>query len=268
MRVTDFAWKPRGAAVIDHGTEFGVSVADDGVVETHVLEGRVESVAGGGARVMLEEDDALRLGPVGGERIEMDAGGFYTSVPPRSASPPRFIRWPLDEGRGLLSRAAVHGLGGGPAEMVFHAIDQGGAPAWVDGVHGAALGFDGKGSYAESGFPGIGGGEARTVAFWVKVPTDFSIREGFGILSWGQHRSEGLGEVWQVSVNPLVEDGPVGRLRVGLHGGQVVGSTDLRDGEWHHAAVVLYGGSPAGCRHPRDALHRRRDGIDLAKGVA
>ncbi len=28
-----------------------------------------------------------------------------------------------------------------------------------------------------------------------------------------------------------------------MHEGQVVGDTDLRDGEWHHVAVVLYGGS-------------------------
>ncbi len=31
----------------------------------------------------------------------------------------------------------------------------------------------------------------------------------------------------------------MGRLRVGVHGGKVIGTTDLRDGRWHHVAVVL-----------------------------
>jgi hypothetical protein len=32
----------------------------------------------------------------------------------------------------------------------------------------------------------------------------------------------------------------VGRVRVGAHGGRTIGTRDLRDGRWHHLAVVLY----------------------------
>lgn len=234
---------PKGD-IIDLGTEFGVAVSEDGTVETHVLQGLVEAVGEDGTRVKLEEDDALRLGPGGGERMEVDAGKFYTRMPPkRSAQVVNHIHWSLDEGRGSLARARASGLGGINSDLIFYTMDEGGHPEWVDGAFNSALTFDGKGGYAESDFKGIEGGKPRTVAFWVKVPEDFSQREGFGLVSWGRFQWRRPGEVWQVAINPLQKDGPVGRLRLGLHQGQIVGSTDLRDGLWHHVAVVLYGGS-------------------------
>ncbi|RYD50153.1 MAG: LamG domain-containing protein, partial [Verrucomicrobiaceae bacterium] len=76
-------------------------------------------------------------------------------------------------------------------------------------------------------------------------PQDFHLREGFAIVSWGQFAGANFGGVWQVSINPLDGDGPVGHLRVGAHGGQIIGATDLRDGQWHHVAVVLFEASQA-----------------------
>jgi hypothetical protein len=78
------------------------------------------------------------------------------------------------------------------------------------------------------------------VAFWVKVPSDFRPQEGYAVVSWGSRIQNGA--AWQISVNPAEDEGPVGRLRVGVHQGPVVGSTDLRDDHWHHCAVVMYGG--------------------------
>ena len=60
------------------------------------------------------------------------------------------------------------------------------------------------------------------------------------MVSWGKWAHDDPGAVWQISVNPFSEDGPVGRLRVGVHGGMAIGSTDLRNDRWHHVAVVLY----------------------------
>ena len=34
----------------------------------------------------------------------------------------------------------------------------------------------------------------------------------------------------------------MGRIRVGAKDGVLIGNTDLRDGRWHHVAVVLYPG--------------------------
>ncbi|MCW1922069.1 hypothetical protein OKA05_05860 [Luteolibacter arcticus] len=229
---------------VDHGTEFGVSVSNEGV-ETHVLEGEVEAIPTGGEMVLLKKNDALRFDGKGGERMAADTGSFYTALPPQRSGAPRAIHWPLEGAATGKDAAQVRGFQGTGYDLQLRAMEQGKAPSAVPGVFDSAFAFDGKGGYAESDFPGIGGQEPRTVSFWVRVPQDFSTREGFGIVSWGQFAGDNHGGVWQVSVNPLLEEGPVGRLRVGAHGGQIVGATDLRDGQWHHVAVVLFEASHA-----------------------
>lgn len=232
--------------IIDLGTEFGVSVGDDGLVETHVIDGSIEAISNDGKRVTLLRNDAMKLGPNGGETIVADTGQFYTLMPPQHSQTPRFIYWSFNETEGNLARGMgeLAASATNKADMIFYAQDQSSGPLWVQGPNletGSALSFDGRGSYAESGYRGIGGAKPRTVCFWLKVPENFSIKQGFGIVSWGKRPLPG--EVWQLSVNPLKEDGPIGRLRLGLEGGQIIGSSDLRDGRWHHISVVMYGGS-------------------------
>jgi hypothetical protein len=229
-----------GGAVVDLGTEFGVSVRDGGV-ETHVLDGKVEAFPTGGEKMLLGKDDAVRFAGSGVERIEADAGSFYTRLPPPREESLRAIHWPLDDGTdGEPERAVVRGFGPGEWDMRPAMLGVGRLPEGIPGVFGNARHFDGEGAFMESAFPGIGGDDPRTVCFWVKVPEDFRVSEGFGIVSWGSFTSLDPGSVWQISVNPLAKDGPVGRIRVGVHGGQIVGQTDLRNGRWHHVAVVLY----------------------------
>jgi hypothetical protein len=110
----------------------------------------------------------------------------------------------------------------------------------VQGQFGPGLSFDGRDDFVECEFAGIGGTRPRTVAFWVKVPRDFRTTEGYAIVNWGT--MEETGRAWQVSINPMENEGPLGRLRIGVNRGWVVGTTDLRDDRWHHCAVVMYGG--------------------------
>jgi len=231
---------PRGS-VIDLGTEFGVSVDQTtGDVETHVLDGEVNAITMKGETIHLAKHDALRFDDDDGERIPADFGSFYASLPPSHNGDTKMVHWPMELESGGLDRAEIAGFDAGQFDLVFKAMDAGGPPEMVEGVFGSAVHFDGKGSYAESGFEGIGGRDPRTVCFWVKVPSDFNAREGFAMVSWGKYAESSPGDVWQISVNPLEQSGPVGRLRVGTHGGQAVGSSDLRDDQWHHVAVVLY----------------------------
>ena len=244
MRVTEaghgYRLETSKGSVIDLGTEFGVSVDEHQGVETHVLDGEVEAIPDGGKKVLLKKNDALRFNGGNGERISADGGTFYTALPPVRAATTRVVHWPLESAAGDRDVAEVRGFDVPDCDMRFRAMDQGTVPAPTDGVFGKGLAFDGKGGFAESAFPGIGGREPRTVSFWVKVPKDFNPREGFGIVSWGQFEGTNFGGVWQIAINPLTEDGPIGHLRVGAHGGQIVGGTDLRDDRWHHVAVVLY----------------------------
>ena len=237
--------------LIDLGTRFGVSVEDDGAMEVHVLEGVVDAVAKSGEITRLRENEAMRLGAAEVRRLpNADESAFVTQLPPNEERPPRYVRWRFDEPKGEFVRNDGNGLGGGEADAHLKAAIDSEQPQRIEGVFGGALRFDGSGAYAESAFRGIGGTGPRTVSFWVRVRKDFGDREGFGIVNWGSYAHEGA--AWQVAVNSYLPQGPLGRLRVGTHGGEVVGSTDLRDGKWHHCAVVMYGDKNA---RPNTATH-------------
>ncbi|MBK1825866.1 LamG-like jellyroll fold domain-containing protein [Haloferula rosea] len=230
-----------GGRVVDLGTEFGISVDHaSGMVETHVLDGEVETSVGSDSPVLLEKDDALRFGTGQSERIPADPGQFYSSLPARSHGEVPHVAWPMDLLDGGICTAIDSGMGGENSDLIAHAAVGSGGPVATTGVQGGAVALDGQGAYLESGFQGIGGTDPRTVTFWLRVPEDLESDEGFAILSWGRFRSPDWGSVWQVSINMLDYDGPRGRLRLGTHGGMAIGTRDLRDGKWHHVAVVLY----------------------------
>ncbi len=232
---------PRGS-IVDLGTIFGVSVDEaTGEVETHVIAGEVKTLpSGGGDAVLLRENEALRLGADTNMRIPVDVGAFYSALPPAHQKSFRMVHWPMEVGRVRGIGVRTIGFGDEDFDLRFPAAGNAEMPAVVDGPFGNALHFDGEGRYAESRFRGIAGAKSRTVAFWAKVPEDFDPAQGYAMLSWGWFSHDDPGSVWQVSVNPDEPDGPVGRLRVGVFGGKAIGTTDLRDGRWHHLAVVLY----------------------------
>ena len=215
MRVTEkghgYRLETSKGSVIDLGTEFGVSVDENQAVETHVLDGEVDAIPAGGRKVRLVKDDALRFNSIEGERFRADGGAFYTELPPLRNRSIKAVHWPLEVRGGAHDVAESIGLDSSNMDMQLSSMDHGNLPTLTEGRFGKGLSFDGVGSFAESGYPGVGGKEPRTVCFWVKVPADFNIREGFGLVSWGRFAGNDFGAVWQVSVNPLEKDGPIGR---------------------------------------------------------
>jgi ferric-dicitrate binding protein FerR (iron transport regulator) len=232
---------PRGP-LVDQGTEFAVNVGASGDTEVHVLEGRVEARPGGpGPALNLTRDQAARLMPGNIERFSADAAGFVTDLPSLVPASVGFLHWSFDEGSGTASINRGQGLGQQGAAARLLTFPAGGrGPTWVQGQFGHGLSFNGRDDFVEGEFTGIGGTRARTVAFWVKVPRDFRTTEGYAIVNWGT--MEQTGRAWQISINPMEKEGPLGRLRLGVNRGWVVGTTDLRDDRWHHCAVVMYGG--------------------------
>lgn len=227
---------PEGS-VVDLGTEFGVIVDQEtGKVETHVIDGEVEAQPGGGREpIRLLKNEALRLSGAQSERIPSDQGAFYGLVPPHHGGDFNMIHWSMEPDANGTVRPRTRGLGEDDSILEMR-----NDPQPVDGPFGTAMHFDGKGAYAETSYRGIAGKQPRTVAFWVKVPRDFKAKEGFSMVSWGKFDQVNPGSVWQISVNPLIDGGPLGRLRLGVFGASVVGNKDLRDDLWHHIAVVLY----------------------------
>lgn len=232
---------PRGA-LVDQGTEFAVNVGPSGDTEVHVLEGRVEANPDGADSVLnLIRDQAARLTAGNVERFPADAAGFVTDLPSLAAGAVGHLHWSFDEGRGNLSANQGRGLGQPTSAAHLLTFPAGGrGPTWVQGQFGRGIYLNGRDDFIECDFTGIGGTQARTVAFWVKVPRDSRTTEGYAIINWGT--MEETGRAWQISINPMENDGPLGRLRLGVNRGWVVGTTDLRDDRWHHCAVVMYGG--------------------------
>jgi hypothetical protein len=236
----------RAGRVVDLGTRFGMRVAPDGGTEVHVIEGSVLANATGGRTRELREHQAVRLNGSATDDITALTHTFVTALPERRPGPVNFLHWSLDENSG---RSAAHRGGGlGAGSIDYHAIfraNRTDAPGvkWAPGVFGSGVFLDGNDGWLETGFPGIGGSHARTVAMWVKLPADWDADHGYALASWGTFPR--AGEAWQISINPgdpADLGAPIGRLRVGTHLGFAVGTTDLRDGNWHHVAVVMYAG--------------------------
>jgi len=153
----------------------------------------------------------------------------FTTVPViEPTTEPNLVAWyTLDEGAG---RTALDQSGNG-GHGVFSGDVQ-----WADGVEGGALAFDGSGGdYVEApDAANVTGTHSRTVAAWIKT-ADYG-----EIASWGQDVG---GQKWIFRVQE--SNGTLGAIRVEVNGGYQVGSIDVRDNEWHHAAAVLVDdGSP------------------------
>lgn len=240
-RAIGFTLESPAGKLIDLGTSFGMRVADNGETETQVFEGKVRvDPIGGSSKTIVHQNETFAVGSKGAVKSAgASDSGFVTSMPPQAGSDIPFVHWPMNEGQGLQVGALLSSGRIDPVPGRLQTFnDNEGLPQWIEGPFGNALSFNGYGHALETYHQGLQNDAARTIAFWVKVPVDFDPAQGFGIISWGK-----LGEwgtAWQISMNPYGVDGNYGRLRVGTGKSGVVGERDLRDGKWHHCAVVLY----------------------------
>lgn len=103
-----------------------------------------------------------------------------------------------------------------------------GSPTWYEqgGLWGGAVEFDGVDDCAIVGgeYSPVSGNHARTVAAWVKVDQPGTL------VCWGVSAPSNQ---WVVEIT---DNGTVG---IDVIGGLLAGTTDLRDGKWHHVATVL-----------------------------
>lgn len=211
--------------VVDLGTEFGVRVRSDGSGEVRVFDGSV-SVDDGRKRIVTAGH---------GRRYTAGGSGEDFAVTARwREDAPRIVRYSFDEGKVDPILDSGFGFKGGPFDI--ETIKRRELPRRVGGVFGTALDLR-PGDVFDTGFAGVGGGAARTVAFWLKVPTDAKQDESQAIVSWGDGKVSG--GAWQIGWDRWSTKAR-GALRVfvGDHG-VIAGTTDLRDGQWHHVAVVL-----------------------------
>lgn len=230
------------SSVVDLGTEFAVQV--NGEVSTvKVLDGEVQAYAnnqqGEIEDLILSSNESVTIAP--------STPSTFTQI--ASFEAPRFHDWNLFyqpqsdwihfdfENDGLYCKAS--GSWGANAHAVFKSAHQhADSPATIPGVFGSALKFDGRGSYIQTNLDGVTGDHPRSVAFWVKIPPG-QPEDAVAIVAWGQPNK---GKRWQIGINHKRGYGTLGAIRTDFSHGFVTGSTDLRDGKWHHVASVYIGG--------------------------
>ncbi|WP_076419271.1 LamG-like jellyroll fold domain-containing protein [Colwellia sp. UCD-KL20] len=229
--------------IIDLGTEFGVSVDKKGKSQVHVLKGEVKVRASKKQEYEHLTVDQARSFDLDQQVaiIKSQPHRFMRTLPGKSIQDPDYLHWSLDRQKGANLPCQGKGINGQCFDAQRKSLIEGKVgPEFVQGKFGDAIYFNGEDDWLDTAYSGIGGNKPRTVAFWVKIPENFSAENSFGILSWGLMDKLAA---WQISPNPNGDIGPIGRIRVGISHAVVVGTTDLRDSQWHHVAIVLFGGT-------------------------
>lgn len=229
--------------VIDLGTEFGVLVEAGRSDQVHVLKGSVavrhRAAAPEGGALSLRAGEAVVASPRHKvDAIRFDAALFAKSLP--AAFPA--LHWTFDE----LQPDGWPAAGDHPALAAAIARPTG-EPEVIEGPVGGALRLA-PGQVLESEWPGILDARPRTVAGWIRVEKGLPDAElPTSIVFWGKEGDELSMMKWRVGLNPEAEreGGVKGALRTEFGFGRVIGSTDLRDGRWHHIAAVFQGGNTA-----------------------
>ena len=227
----------------DLGTAFAVEVRDDHETDLHVLEGEVEVSATSLSVVnppqILRQRQAVRLAAGRMIPINFRADHHATRHQPRNATIPPSVHWSFESWDANTTTDASSGH-----SLKLQQKKSATLPAIIAGPFGSALHFDGQGGYARSDYPGVGGSQPRTIACWLRLqPNNTSAPPApNGIIAWGVKRAAGK---WQLAWNQAPGQGSVGAPRVEFGDGFVIGATDLRDGRWHHLAVVYLGGPKA-----------------------
>ena len=244
----------------DLGTEFAVEVHENHETDLHVLEGEVEVAATGRLNAtppkILRQKQAVRVaaGKMLPISFKSDSPGQRRKS--RNHKIPPSVHWSFDEWTKNTTTDSARGH-----RLTLRRKNSSAAPQTPDGPFGKALHLDGNGLFARSDFPGVPKQQSRTVACWVRIQPDASDTQNkpVGIVSWGVKRSS---ENWQLTWNRTRGQGNVGAPRIEFGGGFVVGSTDLRDGRWHHIAVICLGGPKANVEsHVRIYLDGRLEAI-------
>lgn len=158
----------------------------------------------------------------------------------RHTAPGGYVHWSFDDSSSPIFTGETKGRKKAASSARLEAGSES-ASALTEGRWSKALDFNGH-FFAKTVVPGIDARDAaRTLAFWVRVPEDASLAGGATILSCSEkkHVTSHLRVAW--NAHPAL--GPVGALRTEIGRAAAMGSTNLRDGRWHHIALLLVPGA-------------------------
>lgn len=246
--------------VVDIGTRFGVSVEDSGDTEVHVMQGLVEvsRLTGNGVPMLVEEGLAIRADSRTRSELQVieyagDSFALRVTNPAAepAANPLRFLHYDFDESGSDIEDRGL-GIEGGPfPASLFPDPDLPPHPQRSVGRSGGGLAFELGERFDSPLLSGFGSGEPLTVSLWVRIPPRPESQASHTILRLLPLSSDASRESstsngtagWQMGWNSRSEDGTPGALRIDTGNGFLIGTTDLRDGRWHHVGFQFVGGS-------------------------
>jgi len=228
--------------VVDLGTEFSMVATAGGDAEVRVIEGSVEVSpvnAEEPSATVLHTNETRRFGKnrkTGNGDMEARHGRLAQSkVMDRGKLDVSYAHWSLDHASEGGFKAEVVGLAG----VQNARFDAGHAGELLtDGRWQNALRFDGTMAMSAV-VPGISRPVSRTVAFWVRVPENAELLDSHAMVAWQTHSKKMISRVLEIGWNRNPNQGPLGALRTDLGKIYAVGVTPLRDGRWHHLAIVF-----------------------------
>ena len=234
--------------VVDLGTEFTMFADSAGsAAEVFVLKGEVEAAPRSTPDqqpIVLRERESRRFASTGMSAVDNSEQKFQNLTRPlildRYLSPIGYARWSFDESEGEFFRAYTSGVSPDAWDAkVQNLSDAARASLHAKGKWRGALRFDGN-LYAKAAFPGMSENSPRTIAFWAKVPKDANLTSAYAMVAWAAKNSKQFGShPFHIGWNRNANEGLVGVLRTDYGRGYAIGTTPLRDGRWHHVAVVF-----------------------------
>jgi hypothetical protein len=235
--------------VVDLGTEFTMVADASGGAEVFVLKGKVEASAREPAdqrTIVLHENQSRRFAASGISNVSdrQEKFAHFTQLVPLDhfVSSTEYVHWSFDEAGGDVLKADAFGeplskFDARLAEVSETVLGK----IRTEGRWQNALRFNGH-LFAKAAFPGISGSSSHTVVFWVKVPEDAGLASAYAMVAWGANSKKLGSHPVHIGWNRNPTEGTVGVLRTDYGGGFALGATPLRDGRWHHVAVVFVPG--------------------------
>jgi ferric-dicitrate binding protein FerR (iron transport regulator) len=239
--------------VVDLGTEFTMIADTNGATDLLVLKGAVEADPQNSTNpqsILMHKDQALRFAASGISDVNdsKEKFAYYTQTVPLDyfTPPTQYMHWSFDETDGKRLHADNMGVAAGNYDMTLKEAGSRSevAAAHVTGRWLGGLNFDGH-SYAKAAFPGLSGNSPRTVAFWVRVPADAQLSDAYAMVAWRAQSEKLASRPVHICWNRNPAEGTIGVLRTDYGGGYALGTTSLRDGQWHHIAVAFVPGETA-----------------------
>ncbi len=220
--------------VVDLGTEFSVVAKHGSATEVYVHKGKVQTIPRG---VESHEQPAFVLVADQSRQFDRSGSAEIKHAHPKFRALSRHARKEQALGKPDMPQVvpAAPAVAATPAKPPVTAV-----PAAKRFAN--ALKFDGR-FEKQIATHNLAHNGPHTVAFWMRVPTATPLSAAGAMAAWSSK-----GTPVHIAWNTDPAAGALGALRTEYGRAAAVGATALRDGQWHHVAVVFV-------PHGRGKLH-------------